>query len=173
MRLCPLSLPRPLTAALLVLLSATLCSCGGNSDGSSANANYRGANYQGTWNARYNLPIDDCQIVLPDVPGFVDVIEILQTNSSVVVSARSGFFGSSEGSVSAEGNLSVVSVLEGDFFGNGSLCTQQNSLSFSPASDSSPDDGSATSLFEMSISCTDGFECLSRAVGTAERQPAL
>jgi hypothetical protein len=176
--LSPIFTSLPTLSLGAILRSVSLCSlaacmlglssCGGNSgDGDVP------VNYQGTWNARYNLPIDDCQIVLPSVPGFVDVLEITQSGSTATVGARSGFFAESEGSVSSEGDLSVVSTLEGDFFGNGSTCSQENSLSFSPASASSPEDGTAAALFEMTIVCTDGFECLSRAVGTAERQPAI
>jgi hypothetical protein len=163
------SLPwRSLTLLSLCAASLLLSSCSGGSNDSGGTANY-----QGTWNARYNLPIDDCQIVLPSVPGFVDVLEISQTGSTVTVGARSGFFADSQGTISDAGDLSVISTLEGDFFGNGSLCRQDNSLSFSPSSDSSPADGTAAALFEMTIVCSDGFECVSRAVGTAERQPAL
>lgn len=141
--------------------------CGGDSDDSAS------FDYTGVWNARFNLPVDDCQIVLPSVPGFVDVVTISQVENSITASSQSGFFDLNEGSVSSAGNMAVSSAFEGDFFGTGAVCVQETSLSFSPTSDDSPSNGEAGALFEMNISCTDGYACVSRGVGTAQRQPSL
>lgn len=151
---------------LFFFITLLFCSCGGNND----NGNSTIADYQGIWDLRFNVVSDECQLLFPGLPGFVDIHEITQSGSTVLVTSRSKYFSMAEGVVNEDGTLQVVGQQEGSFFGPDAICTMTTQVSYSRSLSS--DDNQAENTFTQTIECSDGTICQSTALGAAVRREA-
>jgi len=138
-------------------VAGLLASAGCNSSSSS------GLVFFGAWDVRYNLAIDDCQLVTPGIIGFADEHQITLENENYSLSATSGIGGGATGSVS-DNTLTMIQEDSGDIFGDGSFCIQTVTVGYS---DLTNDD--ATTTFRFSLECNDGFLCGSEGLGQATR----
>lgn len=142
--------------AVPLALSLAISGCGG---GDST------ASYDGTWDVRYNLSTDECLLVTGGITGFLDQITISQSGQDISVESRSQIFSGST-TLAADDSFTVHTPVTGDVFQNGSSCTGETVLSFSNRRGDIAD-----TLFSQSIRCSDGMKCVSRGLGTGERQP--
>lgn len=146
----------PLICALIVPLSV---GCNGSSDSSSD------LSYAGVWDVQYNFIKDECALALEGIPGFVDQHTIEQSDLVITLSARSGLLDVANGQIRDDHSLLVSQSIEGDVFGIGVACTVLTTVSYEALHDDTTD-----TLFSQRISCADGYECETAAVGSASRQ---
>ncbi len=146
---------RVILATLLVL---SLTNCGSDDDGFDID-------YNGIWDVRYNFSADECQIVEAGVLGFVDQHVIAQTGNVIALDSTVGLGFPLNGALREDSSFLAEQQISGDLFGDGTLCSQAQSISYQQT-----DSDRADSQFVRRISCNDGYVCESRAVGEARRQ---
>ena len=144
-------------AVFAISLVVLLLGCNGSSS--------KNRFFTGVWDIRYNMSIDECQIVLPGVPGFVDQHSIIEDDGLIELSTQSNLVESDTTSLGEDGSFTVRQQVEGDLFGDGSFCMLENSIHYSNL-----DHNTASSLFVQEVNCGDGFGCRSEGVGQAQRQ---
>jgi hypothetical protein len=149
----------PIRSIIAAFIALSLAACGSGDE-------RQNSSFTGTWDVRYNLQVNECGIVAGGVPGFVDQHSILSDGLAVQVDAVSGFLNAALGEVREDGSFACEQTIEGDIFGDGIACTQTTRISYEPISNES-----ASSLFFLSLSCADGFQCVSSGIGEATRQP--
>lgn len=146
----------------LVLLLLVSCNSSNNKDLAS--------DFSGVWDVRYNFSVQECQITLDGVPGFVDQHIIEQDSEKLSFSSVSGLI-SPENSitqVSEDQSLVVEELLTGDIYGIGVYCEHMTMISYA-----APSDEKSESLFMRTVWCEDDWSCETRGAGVAERQPEL
>ena len=143
---------------LAIFIAVLLPGCNGSGSGFS--------DYTGVWDVRYNLVLDECQVVLPNVPGFVDQHSMEELDGMIAFDSVSGFVSEVTTSRQVDDSFVASQSIAGDLFGDGSFCEITSSFEYSD-----PDDDTASSLFSQTITCDDGFSCRSEGIGQAGRQP--
>jgi|GEM_PF-3005531 len=145
----------------LLIISCLVSGCNSSSSGQKAVSDY-----SGTWDVRYNFTTDDCGLALEGLLGFVDQHFIVQDGGIISFESQGGLLSSDSARIDSSGALQVEDIQEGDLFGDGSFCSFRVGVSYQDAFDNT-----ATSLFDYTLGCNDGFECSSQAVGQSRRQP--
>ncbi len=147
-------------AVLAGLLAVGICGCGDS-------GNEFPPSYVGVWDGRYVFSVDDCQIALPGVQGFLDQHTFEQSGNTLTISAKSGFFNQTPATIDSNGSFETEAVSEGDIFGVGTYCQLTSRVSYE-----TPHENESATLFSQTIVCNDGYSCETTARGTALKQPA-
>ena len=143
----------------ILTCAALIAGCSSNS---SSQSNIEA--YAGVWDVRYNLSDDGCSLVTEGILGIIDRHTINETESGVSFSAESGLVADTSVPLNEDGSFTVSSTGSGDFFGDGSTCSLVNTISYSLQ-----EEGLAQTLFSETLSCSDGYECQSRGIGSARK----
>lgn len=142
----------------IMIAALVLSGCGSNS--------FPDRSYAGTWDVRYNLVFDDCQLVTPGITGFVSEHQIDdQGDGSFILSSNDALMEEGQGTVREDGSFLATESFSGDLFEDGSFCTITTDISYAEATDKSTE-----TLFSYEIECNDGFACASQAMGEATKR---
>ena len=157
---------RSFVTTCLLCAVCTLSACGsGGSDQDELDA--LAAEYGGTWDVRYNLTVDECGVV-DGVVGIADLHTITQDGNSLTLQTPNGPEEPFTGAVREDNSFLVEQLLEGDIFNVGLFCTLRQQISYQATSAST-----ASSLYERTITCADGYLCNTHGVGESKRRAAL
>lgn len=147
-----------------VLIIALISSgCGGGDDDLAQTDD----NYSGTWDVRYNLTVDECQLVTPGIIGLIDQHIIEEGENGVTFVSADQLVNVDNGEIREDGSLYVNQPVPSDIFGDGTPCVIDTTITYSNRTDATAD-----TLISVKISCVGELLCTSEALGTAERQPA-
>ncbi len=155
---------RKLNALIPVCLILALSVFGCGSDGDDRPET--DDNYDGTWDVRYNLTVDDCQLVTPGIIGLIDQNVILESESGVQFVSVDQLINVDNGEIREDGSLFVNQATPADIFGDGTPCNIDTTITYSNRFEDQ-----AETLLSLKIICVGQVICTSEALGTATRQP--
>jgi hypothetical protein len=153
--------------ALVAMCVLVLCGCG---KADYATERTPKNSFNGTWQVRYEVLVDECKLLSKNDTVFQDTQQILQTEQSI--SLVSGNLSQNEylGELRNKGYFETSTHQTGDLFRDGVNCTAEEALAYSlPEADLKIESTfvEAASLYDLRLKCDDGFYCVSALRGTA------
>lgn len=144
---------------LLALTVLIVAGCGSGSDSPDALA----GDYDGLWDARYNLTVDECGVVEPGGVGFIGR-HIITQEDAITLDSGESFPVTLSGNLDPDQSFTTTGTFTGNYYGDGIPCTAVQTIAYTPQ-----DADTVTTTFVRQVQCDDGFTCESRAVGTSTR----